>query len=128
MSVWKPLSEVDWSTHNYYRVDTRDFHILERRDIPESCKIDYFTVDKYKNKLLFSIEEVKALIEKFYMESGGEKEWRYFSLIYSHKAYNGWQLKYFTIVKYKDSYLIANKEHYLLSRDILKLQINKEQL
>lgn len=120
---WVFFKEIDFECPNFNRfnIDTRDFHcgyIFE-----DSSHKDINTL-KGKN-FFHTLEELKETLERFYEESGGKDDWRFFSLESYGKS---WELKYLRIFREEDGYIICDLDNKALNKDILQGKIDKELL
>lgn len=108
--------EIDFSEQSSVRfyLDTRDFY----------CSVSYkhnvfkIILEGIDKNHLISLEELKALLERWETESGGRVDWRYLSL----EGYDNWKLKYVEILKVGDKYAVLNKDDQQLTLDELKIK------
>lgn len=131
---WLKHTDVDFEDESIiaYHIDTRDFHVSTNDHLPA---IDLFKTRKNPDEYFFTPEEVKLLIQRYYEESGGEGDWRMFSLDGSgrHRT-EGWQLKYIRVYrlkhrmyKGKQGLVIYNEQQkFLYPKEILNNKINQE--
>jgi hypothetical protein len=121
---WVHFSLIDWSDpkFNVFSIDTRDFHCGYRlNDKPHK---DIATLKKYPD-FFHTEEEVKTLIQRYFDESGGDKEWRYLSL----EGYeDSWGLKYIRIWRNELGFIICDSNNRALKKSILSLPINQKYL
>lgn len=101
-------------TIQQYHVDTRDFHVL-CNPRPKEEPIDTRTLAKYPDRFFFTPEEVKALIERYFTDSGGKKQWRFFFL----EKNDGWALKYIRIYRTERGLVVCNGDSRALKRETL---------
>lgn len=83
-------------------VDTRDFSLVTSTDDSVKVNIDLKIVGD--PKFSFTTQQVKAVINKLYKESGGEKDWRFLHFIDESKKLiigGNWQFKYLSFYKCK---------------------------
>jgi hypothetical protein len=126
---WIPLSEIEFNDSiTYLRFDTRDFHaIVNLEGLYEPANLDQLAIVNKKNKLLFTIEEVKNIIYRFFNDSGGNKGWRFLSLNDKGRGL-GW-FKYFSVFKTKHGYVFkCREEESCLYEYELLSEVNKENL
>jgi len=121
---WVFFKEIDWEcpNNNKFNVDTRDFHVgyhwtdEEHKDISTIRKYPHFFHTK---------DELIDLLDRYYIESGGRVEWRYFSL---ENYDGGWGLKYLRIFRIDMGYIVCDSENRALKKDLLRGEINKQLL
>lgn len=119
---WKFFKDVDFSNEKtrQFHVDTRDFHVslIEK----ESDEFKTFSLlEKEPDKYVYSPEEVTELLSRYYDESGGNIEWRYFHLDGEGSDFSlGWQCKYLRIYRHGGGLVVCNKENYALRKSILE--------
>lgn len=121
---WIPFTELDYNDEKYnvFSIDTRDFHCGYRWE--GKGHPDYETIKKYNN-FFHSTDEVKELIERYYKESGGENDWRMFSLDNLGKD---WSLKYLRIWRTEKGLIICDSYNRAYKKSIWKQSVNKELL
>lgn len=113
---WIPFSQVNWADNNVkqFHVDTRDFCVNVECQ-PEQ-RVQMPDLEKYYSRFVFKASEVSELIKRYYEESGGEREWRFFML----EKNDSWDMKYIRIYRIDDGNLVVcNKDNYALNKDIL---------
>lgn len=113
---WIPYKEVDWFSEEIKQVhiDTRDFHALVRNE-PNEKTPDLEKVIQLKERFFFNPDDIKALIERYHTDSGGERKWRFFCL----EKHKHW-FKYIRILKTEHGWLVC--DNYLekaISKDVL---------
>ena len=120
---WVFFEEIDWDcpNNNQFNVDTRDFHVGYKWSEPHK---DFNTLKKYPHFFL-SLTELKDLLKHYYDESGGSKDWRYFSLV---DYDNGWSLKYLRIYRTEIGFVVCNSDKVAIKKSILYSKINQEML
>ncbi len=74
---WVFFRDIDWlcPKNNRFNVDTRDFHCGYFMD--HANHSDWETIKNYPH-FFFTKDELVTLLERYFTESGGEAEWRYF--------------------------------------------------
>lgn len=115
---WIPFQEIDWDCpkNNVFWIDTRDFHAgYGWKDEPHA---DFDTLKKYP-AFFHTKEELVALIERYYVESGGECEWRYFSL----EGMDNWNLKYIRIVRTSLGFVVCDDDWQALNKSKLEEKV-----
>lgn len=125
---WTPYQEIDFSDPGHritcYHVDTRDFH----------CKANSHTKNlftpklrKYPEKYFHTAEEVRALLDRLFNDSGGHGEWRMLSLEDEAKfRTSGWQLKYIHLFRYGGNlFLVTNEDDFVFSKQMLACPVNQ---
>lgn len=123
---WQEHTLIDYNDTSImsYHVDTRDFYV-SANDTDCSDKFDLDKLYRSKHSQFFhNGDEVKQLIERYYMESGGEAEWRMFCL---QGAVN-WELKYIRIYRTKYGLLVCSSSDYALNKEHLSKSVDKEHL
>jgi hypothetical protein len=103
-----------------FSIDTRDFHCLST----EEFSLEQVDLSEYKKRpleFLLTAEELTQLLNRYYEQSGGEGEWRMFSLSGVGQQRTGnWEMKYIRIFKTSpDLFLICIKDTYNNKRDAL---------
>jgi hypothetical protein len=115
---------------NLFNVDTRDFHWRPQKDI-EGVKYSLTRADKHPENYFYTAEEVKAMLQRLYEESGGPGEWRMLSLSGDAKfRTQGWQLKYLRIIRvgHIRFAVFDSKMEYLFSKHLLSCPVDQEHL
>jgi hypothetical protein len=140
---WKLFKEIEFDNTSIvaYHIDTRNFvmavdHINSFEIVfskPSKNEVnlqDVYKCINSKSKYLFTLEEVKTIINRLYVESGENKgKWRCLDLINQDNRVKNWNLKYIRIYKYSDNqYLICNNYNKPLKEDLLNSPVNKEVL
>ena len=121
---WIFYKDLDWEDklNNKFNIDTRDFHagyLFEEKTHP-----DYSTLKKYPN-FFFTLDELKKLLHRYYIQSGGENEWRFFSLINLGKD---WSLTYLRIWRTELGFIICDSNEKAIKKELLDVEINKKLL
>lgn len=125
---WVFFRELDFlcPKNNIFSVDTRDFHCgytFKKEEHPNLA-----TLRKYKSSFIFTREEVVEFLERIYVESGEEKEWRYLELDYNDARVKNWLLKYIRIFRNNDgTFLVCNDEKVALRRDMINSKVLNRQ-
>lgn len=123
---WVPHNEIDWldSRYNQFNIDTRDFHVIG--GVGEQHK-DWETIKKYP-RFFFTSKEVEELVNRLYVESGGEGEWRCLELVSNDKRVLNWNLKYIRIQATELGFIVCNDDWAAIPKDIFTSPINQEYL
>jgi hypothetical protein len=118
---WVFFKEIDWNNpkSNRFSIDTRDFHCLATFN--EIWHKDYETLCKYEDFFL-SEEELKNLIDRYFNESGGEQEWRFFNL----ETIQNWSLKYIRIARTEKGFIVCNSDWKALRKEVLNGKVETE--
>jgi len=118
-SEWVFFRDIDWDDKQWtwFNVDTRDFHVgYNNHEAIDARKLlqypDFF----------WTAEEIKALLERLFEESGGPVKWRYLSVDGS------WELKYLRICRHEEKFIVCNSNRYALRKKYLNQPINTEHL
>lgn len=130
-----PYQNIDFSDESvsYFKLDTRDFTVFVVKDRPDKVDTINPTPDirERPSEYFFTAAELKTLIDRYYKESGGKKEWRYFSLQgRAHLLTADWQMKWITIIVIPNRGLLIvdfNKD-YIYSKTILSEPVNTKEL
>lgn len=125
---WVDFRSIDWECpkNNRFNLDTRDFccgYLYSDKEHP-----DMETLLKYKDRFFVDKTELKSIINRLYIDSGGEKEWRFLSIKTNDKRFNDWSLKYLRIFRTDHGFIFCDSEYKAINKEILKLEINKELL
>lgn len=118
---WIPLHEVDFNDESIlqYHVDTRDFHVLCEKE-PGFHKFPIEKGARTDSDFFHTGDEIKVLLNRYYEESGGEEEWRFFTL--SHELLHKRWLKYLRIYRNDIGLVVCHDnfgEHYAISKEKL---------
>lgn len=129
MSDWKNFEVIDWADEKIkqYHIDTRDFHIAtneeEYKDTGQRSRPtplpDVRRLKKYGNDFFYTADEVKALIKRYFKESGGVQEWRFF-MLKGRKEMANWSMKYIRIYRVAEGLIVCNSDNYALRKSITK--------
>jgi hypothetical protein len=124
---WKFFKEVDFTNESIlqYNVDTRDFHVGCMKKEDDIKEIDISKIEKYPERFFYTPGEIVQLLNRYFIESGGESDWRFFSLI---NYGDDWSLKYIRIQRTPHGLVICNSHLRALTREILNTQVNTELL
>lgn len=115
---WYPFKTLDWDNPKakFYHIDTRDFcGTINTQSIVEEKIQGIETIRKQLDKFLCSKDDILAYLNRYFEQSGGEKEWRFFML----KGIENWSLKYIRIAKIEEGFIVCNKDFRALNRDVL---------
>lgn len=103
-----------------FHVDTRDFYVLTGTEPSEKAP-DLTKLVKYKDRFFFTAQELKDLIHRYFIDSGGHRKWRLFTL----EGMGGWDLKYLRVYRTEHGFVICNKERRALNREFLSKEVTK---
>lgn len=125
---WIFFRDVNFADTNImqYHVDTRDFHVsrnTEKYPSNGKYKIDIYNALKNHEMFFYTAEEVVALLDRYFNDSGGSKEWRFFFLEYEK---NYW-LKYIRIHRFEQGLIICDSEHHPLNKEITNSKVGKDE-
>lgn len=120
---WLFYTEIDFSDKKIlqYHIDTRDFHCYTNTEKAEK-DLNLKTLAKYQGKFFYTGEEVVSLLTRYFNESGGKKDWRFFYL----KGLDNWQMKYIRIHRTEHGLVVCNNEHYALKKEITNAEVGKD--
>lgn len=122
---WKPLYEVDFSNpaFNTFIIDTRDFG-TNAMEVGSVIKLDLKKVTKKPAFYVHSLDELMKLLSRYFIESGGIKEWRHFALKGVYRTEH-WEMKYIHIHKMgEDQYLVCNQEKFIFNKHDLSQPVH----
>ncbi len=124
---WVFFREIDWECpkNNKFNVDTRDFHCGYLWD--DIGHEDFDKLKKY-SRFFLSKEELVDLLERYYLESGGEGEWRYFTLNHNDSRVLYWNMKYIRIYRTELGFIVCNSNEKAILKDILMSEVELEHL
>lgn len=130
--LWKHYQLVDFTDKEIkqYNIDTRDFHVLEMKEIDIKNPIDLEKILKPKNKdkFFFTEDEVKILLNRLFNDSGRNCKWRYLTLTGEGKIFtSGWQIKYIRIIRTEQGLLVCNSYKNAIRKDIWSYPVNQNQ-
>jgi len=119
MSTWIFFREINWNNDKLKQVhvDTRDFYasLLEEPSEKTPRSKD---IAMRKGQYIFTTDEIKTMLERYYTDSGGGREWRFFAL----EHYKFW-FKYIRILKIVDGWLVCGPDFKLLSKATLASKV-----
>lgn len=131
MEDWKIYTEIDFSDLNVvkYNIDTRDFHCACQglKDIDEPFK-SFAAFEKNPDKFSHTQEELVAILNRLFSESGGPGRWRFLMLDSPSKGSGNWGMKYLRIFRVGTGLVVCNSEGYALSKDVLSAKVNLQYL
>jgi hypothetical protein len=120
---WKFFKEIDFTddTAKQFHVDTRDFRVMpayrESEAAPSLTKLR-----KYPTRFFHTAEEVSEMLNRFYEQSGGDKEWRYLAL----PGIGDWSIKYLRIYRTPHGLLVCDNNDRALRKDVLAQDVDTE--
>ena len=123
-SEWIPYKELDWEDeeNNVFSIDTRDFYAgyrFEKKSHP-----DFSVLKNYPDRFFHTKEEVEALLDRYFNESGGIGKWRMFSL----ETADNWEMKYIRIWRTSIGFIICSQHNKALKKSILALSVQQTYL
>lgn len=117
---WVFFHEIDWNcpNNNVFWIDTRDFHCgYNFRDVPH---VDFDTLKKYDH-FFATKDELVALIERYFVDSGGEQKWRFFNL----EGVDNWNMKYIRIARTELGFIVCDSDWKALNKSFLEKEVEK---
>ena len=119
-AIWTPYKDVDFADPSamQFHVDTRDFNVMVAQRVSENAP-DLTKLLKYPGRFFRSAEEVKELLNRYFEGSGGENEWRYFTL----EGVDNWRLKYLRIYRTEHGLLVCDSYDQALSKSVLDADV-----
>lgn len=103
---WISHNEVDYTSDKITQihVDTRDFHCLADTT-PHDIEMpkELLTEDR---RYFFTLEEIKAIIERLFTESGGARKWR---ILEFNIPTGCWELKYLRFYKFGNDFISCTR-------------------
>ncbi len=122
-SEWIFYKELEFndSENNVFSIDTRDFHCGYR--LEEKPHTDLKILKNYPY-FFHTEQEVKDLLDRYYKESGGKSEWRFFNLI----GIDNWNMKYIRIWRSELGFIVCNSKNRALNKDILSRPVEQKHL
>jgi hypothetical protein len=126
---WVPYSGVDFSDCRMvgYAIDTRDFHCRVGKDVSLLEGIDLHKTRKNPERYFHTAEEVKALLDRYYTESGGAGDWRHFHLKGIFRSEN-WQMKYIRIYRFDKGLVVCNDKKFVFNKVDLAAPVDQKHL
>jgi len=85
---------------------------------------DYSKLKTYEKRFFYTKDELVELIERLFIESGGEAEWRMLSV----RNHENWNLKYLRIHRTELGFLICDSDSRAVNKDDLKQPIIQKYL
>ena len=118
---WVFFRDIDWNcpNNNVFWIDTRDFHCgYNFKEKPHK------NFDKLKKNEHFfhTKQELVDLIERYFTESGGQQEWRFFNL----EGVDNWNMKYIRIARTELGFIVCDSDWRALTKDFLSRKVEKE--
>jgi len=117
---WVKFTDIDWNdpNNNRFNIDTRDFHC--GYSFKTETRADLPILMKYKSRFTFTTQELKDTINKLYIDSGGEGEWRLLNLKSNDSRVRYWNLKYLRIERITDDkFIVCNSEYKAIPKHLL---------
>ena len=124
---WIDFNDIDWNDplNNRFNIDTRDF--CAGYNFSNKSHPDIVTLNKYPD-YFHTEEEIKDLLKRYFEESGGKGEWRYFDLDVNDQRVNNWQAKYLRIYREDKGFLVCNSYERAIPKEILANPVATEHL
>lgn len=120
---WMFFKDIDWNDSvQQVHVDTRDFHALVLTE-PSDIIPDLSKIINYSERFFHTTEEVKDLVDRYFNESGGERQWRSLFVV----GINDW-FKYMRIFKTEHGWLICDRERHALGKYKLSGKVIQNEL
>lgn len=107
--------------NNVFSIDTRDFHSGYR--LEEKAHPDFQTLKKYPD-FFHTEQEIKDLLDRYYEESGGKAEWRFFNLV----GMDNWKMKYIRIWRTEFGFIVCNSDNRALKKELLSCPVEQKHL
>jgi hypothetical protein len=129
---WIPFKEVDFSDKKIkqYHIDTRDFNCLCLQEGKE-VDIDLNKTRNNPENYFHTSQEIADLLQRYYEESGGAGEWRFFSLTGEAKfRTDNWQMKYIRIFRFDQGLIVTSgnrDERFVMGKHMLSCSVNKRE-
>lgn len=123
---WVFFEQVDFlcTENNRFNIDTRDFHC--GYFYSDDAHPDIETISKY-DKFFYTLDELKAQIQRLFAQSGGAGEWRFLTLKNTDTRVSTW-LKYIRIWRTERGFIICNSDNKAIPKHILMSDVNTEHL
>jgi hypothetical protein len=124
---WVFFRDIDWDypDNNRFNIDTRDFHCGYLFD---SKPHDDYAKLSTKAEFFHTKEELVSLIERLYVESGGEGEWRMLDLVVNDDRLTNWNLKYLRIYRTDRGFVVCNSKQKSLNKTLLDNPVDQRYL
>ena len=123
---WIPYQDIDWDDkdNDIFNLDTRDFCVGYH--LSKAPHNDFKVISKYPD-FFFTKEELLELINRYFIESGGERDWRYFDFTIEDPLLNNWSMKYIRIWRTELGFMVCNRDNRALRKEILNypVKLNK---
>lgn len=92
-------------------------------DSEKPQEVIFDVIKKYPH-FFHTEEEIKALLERFYTESGGKGEWRFFSL----EGIENWNMKYIRIWRTELGFIVCDSYNRAYRKSELDREVSKTHL
>lgn len=127
MEDWIPYKEVDFSDESYnkFNIDTRDFHGI---GTSTDEKLNFAALEKKPERFVYTQEELIALLDRLYTESGDKGSWRYLQLEGRNVITCNWNLKYLRIHRHNNGFVVCNSENYAIKKEVLSSKVEQDHL
>jgi hypothetical protein len=126
MEDWVFYKEINFSDESYnkFNIDTRDFCCIGTNDDP----LDFSALNKKPERFVYTQDELIALLDRLFIESGGKGSWRFLQLEGRDTITRNWNLKYLRIFRHGDGFVVCNNNNYAINKDVLNNKVEKEYL
>lgn len=120
---WVFYTDIEWNDpkFNKFNVDTRDFccgYIFNNL-----YHKDFATLSKYPD-FFHTEQEIKDLLDRYFAESGGKCEWRFFNL----EGVENWNMKYIRIWRTELGFMVCDGNDHALRKDFLSKPVEQKHL
>lgn len=124
--TWIPFAAVNFDdkSMNTFHLDTRDF-FMSRSSLRK--ELELVKTRKYPYKYFHTSEELKALLNRLFTESGGPVGWRCLELTNVFRTQN-WEMKYIRIVRTSDGFIVCNDSYFVFNKHDLAQPVSKAHL
>jgi len=118
---WDFYKEVDFTDPEamQFHVDTRDFRVMVAHRVSENMP-SLTKLVKYPGRFFRTPDEVTAMLDRFFEQSGGDQEWRYLAL----PGISDWSIKYLRIYRTSHGLLICDNNDRALRKDVLDQDVD----
>jgi len=119
---WVFFRAIDFNcpNSNAFSIDTRDFHCVD--SLKENPHEDFETLKKYPH-FFHTHEELVDLLERYFVDSGGEQEWRFFNL----KGIDNWNMKYIRIERTELGFIVCDSWWKALNKGFLSAEVEDKE-
>jgi hypothetical protein len=120
---WIFFKEIDFADTSImqYHIDTRDFHVNTMTE-KTTKEINIDKLLEYPERFFYTAEEIMALLERYFNDSGGKKDWRFFFLEVAGKHW----LKYIRIHRFEQGLIFCDGDHHALNKQTTSSKVGKD--